>query len=222
MEKKLPKSERVKLRRPKARTGEAWAFFEKAMLSQDKVNCIEWPFKLTNGRPAIIYKEKEGWKNWLASRLMCTLIYGEAPTKSHQASHTCHNPMCINPHHLEWLLPREHRIKDNQFSVEYKGTILGRTGRAQKYFHDVVMAYTGNDCLGWLFHHLNNGRPVLKYEGLFHSVARLICYFRDGAPLTLLHEASHTCDNRWCVNPNHIGWEDPDEHSENWFLRNTK
>lgn len=63
--------------------------------------CIIPPFALTNnGRWQITYKGKRK----LASRVLCTWKHGRAPSKKHEAAHSCGKGHigCINPNHLEW------------------------------------------------------------------------------------------------------------------------
>jgi hypothetical protein len=44
-----------------------------------------------------------------ATRVMCKLAHGPAPTPKHHAAHSCGkgHEACINPKHLRWATPRE-------------------------------------------------------------------------------------------------------------------
>jgi hypothetical protein len=41
------------------------------------------------------------------TRLICEIAHGAPPTPKHEAAHSCHQPMCINPRHLRWLTHEE-------------------------------------------------------------------------------------------------------------------
>lgn len=62
-------------------------------------NCIEYPYyKAGNGYGCLRY---EG-KYWRAHRLSLFLFTGENPEDMDCAHGSCHNRLCINPHHLSW------------------------------------------------------------------------------------------------------------------------
>lgn len=63
--------------------------------------CLIWPYSRDHGGYARIVDE--GVQR-LASRTMCTLVHGPAPTPEHQAAHSCGNGHlgCISPAHLRW------------------------------------------------------------------------------------------------------------------------
>lgn len=69
-------------------------------------DCLIWPFGRSstgygvttiNGRPASAHRE------------MCRRAHGPAPTRRHQAAHSCGNGHagCVNPQHLRWATPSE-------------------------------------------------------------------------------------------------------------------
>lgn len=68
--------------------------------------CLIWPFrKRTNGYGEVPF---EGIR-MAASRAMCTLAHGPAPTAEHHAAHSCGNGGggCVNPQHLRWATREE-------------------------------------------------------------------------------------------------------------------
>lgn len=69
-------------------------------------DCLFWPFKRDRRGYAQISIEKS---THIASRLMCELVYGAAPTDEHQAAHSCGNGHlgCMTPKHLRWATPEE-------------------------------------------------------------------------------------------------------------------
>lgn len=40
--------------------------------------------------------------NFDAHRYVCELAHGKPSLAKKYASHKCHNPLCVNPSHLEW------------------------------------------------------------------------------------------------------------------------
>jgi hypothetical protein len=48
--------------------------------------------------------------------------------------------------------------------------------------------------------------------GKFKLVTRKVLLETKGEPPTSLHQASHTCNNKICVNPDHLLWETPVEN----------
>lgn len=79
-----------------------------ASLSIDTDDCVKWPFSTTvgygqtwwDGRPA------------LATRVICELKHGPAPTPKHQAAHSCGkgHEGCVNHRHLRWATRKENEM----------------------------------------------------------------------------------------------------------------
>jgi hypothetical protein len=71
--------------------------------------CLPWPYAQSRGDHgygvACIDR-----KTRTASRVVCELRHGPAPTPAHEAAHTCHQGYtigCVNPNHLEWQTKEE-------------------------------------------------------------------------------------------------------------------
>jgi hypothetical protein len=46
------------------------------------------------------------------ARIVCRLVNGPAPSRRHQAGHTCpdgENALCVSPRHLQWVTPYENQ-----------------------------------------------------------------------------------------------------------------
>jgi hypothetical protein len=72
-------------------------------------HCLIWPFsRHQKGYPSQLtisglnHRER-------ATRVMCALVHGPAPTTKHQAAHSCHNGHlgCVHPQHLHWATGAE-------------------------------------------------------------------------------------------------------------------
>lgn len=72
-----------------------------AHIDHEDDDCLMWPFSRDHRGYARI--TDDGVQR-LASRTMCGLVNGPAPSSEHQAAHNCGNGHlgCINPRHLRW------------------------------------------------------------------------------------------------------------------------
>lgn len=88
--------------------------FLRAHLGDEDGACVIWPlFRDPNtgyGRMGF-----EG-RALYSHRLMCELANGPAPTKKHQATHSCGNGHlgCVHPKHLTWKTNAENQIDRHQ------------------------------------------------------------------------------------------------------------
>jgi hypothetical protein len=101
---KKPGGVTVKGRRPSP----AWDWLVAHVDHADETECLPWPFGLGDdgyGRA----RDPETGKQHTASRIMCALAHGPAPSRRHEAAHTCGKgaDACINPNHLYWATPKE-------------------------------------------------------------------------------------------------------------------
>jgi len=80
-------------------------------------------------------------------------------------------------------------------------------GEAQRWIEEVVLNYTGTDCLEWPYAK-TFGYGRCSYEGKDYVASRLVCMLVHGQPPTPKHEAAHSCGNgsKGCVNPGHLKW----------------
>lgn len=70
--------------------------------THDGDECLVWPFSRHPDGRAQMGSAKP-------SRLICEMAHGPAPTKRHEAAHSCGNAYggCVNPKHLRWATPVE-------------------------------------------------------------------------------------------------------------------
>lgn len=78
----------------------------RAHVNHEGGHCLIWPFFRDDqgyARVAVEGKPRQ------ASRFMCTLVHGPAPSEKHQAAHSCGNGHggCVHPKHVWWKTPIE-------------------------------------------------------------------------------------------------------------------
>ena len=80
-------------------------------------------------------------------------------------------------------------------------------GDAFQYLVDVVLNYSGDECLYWPFGRIGGGYGQVNYEGRQHYVHRVVCEKTHGPSEGL--DAAHSCGNGHlgCVNPRHLSWK---------------
>ena len=95
-------------------------------------------------------------------------------------------------------------------------------GVALRYYHEVVLAYDGDDCLIWP-HARNHGYGVLRADGRNHHVHRLACEHVNGSPPTPKHEAAHLCGRgkQGCVTKGHLAWKTSAENNADRIVHGT-
>lgn len=93
-------------KRIRAENGEPSAWL-KAHASYEGDDCLIWPFGKSNGRGVICFQEQMN----IASRVMCELVHGPAPTLEHEAAHSCGKGhlACVSPGHVRWATSQENR-----------------------------------------------------------------------------------------------------------------
>lgn len=91
----------------------------------------------------------------------------------------------------------------------------GRTykGVPAKYLEEVVLAYSGDECLVWPFGHAH-GYGRIALGGETHRVPRVVCERVNGPPPAAGMEAAHSCGNGagGCCTPRHLRWATPAEN----------
>lgn len=93
-------------------------------LSKNSDECMIWPYNKVGGYGMFgVGNRKTGYVH----RFMCERANGPAPTRDHQAAHSCGNPSCANPRHLSWKT-----ISENLLDKRIHGTVIannyGSTG----------------------------------------------------------------------------------------------
>ncbi len=73
-------------------------------VSHDGDDCLVWPFAIAADGYGRVYADG---RVSLAHRVVCTRVYGAAPSEKHEAAHDyggkpCTTRACVNPKHLRW------------------------------------------------------------------------------------------------------------------------
>jgi len=105
--------------------GEALDFLFNVALTYQGGDCLHWPYsRRRDGRGQVAYDGRPQ----IASRVVCILAHGPAPTPNHEAAHNCGNGhlACVNPNHLRW-----DTRKGNAGDMAIHGTL--RTGELNNW-----------------------------------------------------------------------------------------
>lgn len=89
-------------------------------------------------------------------------------------------------------------------------------GSAQKYFDEVVLRHSSDECLMWPYARDNKGYPKVQKDGKIKKVTRVICEIVNGAPPSSRHQAAHSCGkgHLGCCAPKHLRWATPKENAQ--------
>ena len=92
-------------------------------------------------------------------------------------------------------------------------------GDLPSYLKDVVLGFTGDDCLPWPYGTRAYG--LIKIDGRNIEVHRLVCEILYGPSPSPKHEAAHRCGNSRCCNPKHLRWATPSENQHDKIAHGT-
>lgn len=81
-------------------------------------------------------------------------------------------------------------------------------GEARKYLHEVVIPYTGHECLIWPFRCGEDGYARVD-DPKSELVHRIVCTKVNGPAPTPDYDAAHSCGRgkQGCVAPPHLAWK---------------
>lgn len=79
-----------------------------AALTHTGTECLIWPFG-KNSWGYATYKIRNDGRTQILPRRICEDKHGPAPTKHHQAGHSCGKGHlgCYNPNHIRWVTPKQ-------------------------------------------------------------------------------------------------------------------
>lgn len=97
-------------------------------------------------------------------------------------------------------------------------------GVPMRFIHEVALPFVGQqECLTWPFARSGTGYGMVKYEGNYVGVHRVVCEMVHGPAPTGKHEAAHSCGkgHEGCVNPNHLLWKTSKENKADKIAHGT-
>jgi len=173
-------------------THEEWGELEKRILANvRKLNgpdgCWEWTGPISQGYPRIAIKGR----NYIVSRLVATRWLGMTLSNGEFVVRKCRNRLCLNPSHFE--------IREG-----------GKPPRNKEELKRKILENIDKDfetgCWNWKRTLNSSGYPYIGVNGKSVSVARVVAWIDKGFPLKSKLFIRHKCDNRKCVNPDHLEW----------------
>jgi hypothetical protein len=107
----------------------------------------------------------------------------------------------------------------------YGDPVGGRTikGEPMRFVEEVVLPYSGDECLAWPYSKRKDGYGNLWVNGAYTVASRHICKLAHGEPPTPEHEAAHSCGNgkRGCVTKRHLSWKTRSENEADKITHGT-
>lgn len=109
-----------------------------AIRAMETDNCIIWKYSQSKGYA----KAGINGRTVNLHRLLCEEAHGPAPSKKHQAAHTCGRTLCLNVRHLRWKTAAENMADKKVHGTNNDGT---KNGSAKLNWDDVrqIRATTG-------------------------------------------------------------------------------
>ncbi len=111
----------------------------------EKTDCWEWNASRTKGGYATISYQG---KTVLVHRKMCELRWGPIPA-GYEVDHTCHNPCCICPEHLEAVSPSVNRARRLDYIIRRDDRLRMLVGRHKRdlLYPGIIFESTELACL---------------------------------------------------------------------------
>lgn len=77
-------------------------------------------------------------------------------------------------------------------------------------------------CWEWTARRSAQGYAVVSLHGREVTIHRVACFFKNGPPPRGKGCACHTCDNRGCINPDHLYWGSRRDNAIDFVKRDGK
>lgn len=171
----------------------------------DNAGCWNWTKSVTEaGYGRIRYNEKR----WLVHRLSFSLFV-RSIKENEIIRHKCDNRKCFNPEHLEAGSYSDNMIDLYSRKIVNKAKKLAKMPPTNQTIYERVQWYVDNglsinECIKSHLKEQHTGYSRINYKGKEYRLSRLICslnYDLEYEDQSWLNE--HTCDNKFCINPDH-------------------
>lgn len=104
--------------------GNVLSFFNSQVLSHTADTCLIWPYATAGrGYGVVTIDEKKRYVH----RLVCEAENGPAPSKTHEAAHSCGNRLCVARNHLSWKTPFENEKDKLEHGTRVRGEKVGNS-----------------------------------------------------------------------------------------------
>lgn len=173
-------------------------------------DCWEWSKSLfPNGYGQIRVKNT----TFLLHRFTYELVYGTIP-ENLLVRHKCDNRKCCNPKHLELGNYHENNldtiIRNDSLVFNYNKDLISKI-KSITSLEERVNFYSSNtepilgECIkSSLLQEDNNGYYNISFNNKSYRFHRLILAIKLKKSYEEIKIARHTCNNKNCINPNHI------------------
>ena len=96
-------------------------------------------------------------------------------------------------------------------------------GEPMRFYRQVVLTYTGTDCLTWPYSKSGEGYGQIEIDGRTTYVHRLACQDANGHPPSPAHQAAHSCGKGHlaCVNRRHLSWKTQSDNEQDKVAHGT-
>jgi len=128
-----------------------------------------------------------------------------APLRQLHLGADCQAEGCYRPILAKGMCSVHYARWNAHGTLERVGTL---PGAAKKFFHEIVLAYDGDDCLIWPFANIK-GYAQIRINGRTSLVTRLVCEAEHGPAPTDSLDAAHSCGkgHLGCVTKRHLSWK---------------